>query len=54
MTTIENLQEVVNTLDKALSAKFEHNNIYMTRDQILAVKEALEEYIWNMMDVTEI
>lgn len=41
MTTLENLQEVLHTLDKCLSANLEHNNVYMTREQILAVRKVL-------------
>lgn len=32
-------------MDKCLSANLEHNNVYMTREQILAVRKVLNREI---------
>jgi len=49
MTTLENLQEVVDRLDEILSAKYvpQHMNVYMTQKQAILVRAVLENIIRN-------
>lgn len=58
MTTLENLQEVVDRLDEILSGKLlegpisakyvpQHMNVYMTQKQAILVRAVLENIIHN-------